>query len=67
MKLDVFVDCHNDYIFLLTEGQLRHKETEQPFEFNVREGDHYYNQKHYNALGEVCHKIKTYDRCIYCW
>lgn len=57
MKADTFVDCHNDSVFLLSEGQLRQKETEQPFEYNVKEGDYSYNQKHYNALGEVCHMI----------
>ncbi|XP_060577201.1 cotranscriptional regulator FAM172A homolog [Ruditapes philippinarum] len=35
------------------EGQMRNKDTNEPFEFNVRDGDHHYNQKHYNALGDV--------------
>ena len=39
-------------IILLT-GRLRHTETGEPFGFMVREGDHRYNQAHYEALGEV--------------
>lgn len=35
------------------DGQMRQKETDKPFEFNVKEGDYAYNQQHYNALGEV--------------
>lgn len=38
----------------LTEGQLRSIAKDEPFLFNVREGDQAYNQMHYNALGEVC-------------
>ena len=34
-------------------GRLRHTETGEPFEFVVRDGDHRYNQAHYEALGEV--------------
>ena len=34
-------------------GRLRHTETGEPFGFMVREGDHRYNQAHYEALGEV--------------
>lgn len=36
-----------------SEGQLRHKETGEPFVFVVKEGDQRYNQAHYEALGEV--------------
>ncbi|KAL9987349.1 hypothetical protein ACROYT_G001639 [Oculina patagonica] len=34
-------------------GQLRNIETDEPFKFDVKEGDRAYNQKHYEALGEV--------------
>lgn len=39
-------------LYVLSDGQLRHVETGEPFEFKVRE-DHSYNQKRYEALGEV--------------
>jgi hypothetical protein len=29
-------------------------ETDEPFEFVVKEGKRKYNQRHYEALGEVC-------------
>ncbi|XP_020629630.1 protein FAM172A-like [Orbicella faveolata] len=35
------------------DGQLRNIETNEPFKFEVKEGDRAYNQKHYEALGEV--------------
>lgn len=35
------------------DGQMRHIETGEPFKFEVKEGDRRYNQKHYEALGEV--------------
>lgn len=35
------------------DGQLRNIETDEPFKFEVKEGDRSYNQKHYEALGEV--------------
>jgi hypothetical protein len=35
------------------KGQLRHKETDKPFVFVVKEGDKQYNQAHYEALGEL--------------
>ncbi|XP_060062754.1 cotranscriptional regulator FAM172A homolog [Ylistrum balloti] len=35
------------------EGQLRHLETKEAFQFQVREDDLDYNQKHYEAMGEV--------------
>ncbi|XP_033750693.1 LOW QUALITY PROTEIN: cotranscriptional regulator FAM172A-like [Pecten maximus] len=34
-------------------GQLRHLETKEPFQFQVREDDLEYNQKRYEAMGEV--------------
>ena len=36
-----------------TEGELRHTETDNPFEFVVKEGNKRYNQRHYEAVGEV--------------
>lgn len=35
------------------EGQLRHTKTGEPFVFNYREDLHRWNQKRYEALGEV--------------
>ena len=35
------------------EGKLRSIEKDEPYEFEVKKGDHSYNQKHYNALGDV--------------
>lgn len=35
------------------DGKLRNIETDEPFKFEVKEGDRAYNQKHYEALGEV--------------
>lgn len=35
------------------EGQLRHIKTGEPFVFNYREDLHRWNQKRYEALGEV--------------
>ncbi len=36
-----------------TDGQLRHVRTGEPFVFNAREDLHRWNQKRYEALGEV--------------
>uniref|UniRef100_A0A8C9FGP3 Uncharacterized protein n=1 Tax=Pavo cristatus TaxID=9049 RepID=A0A8C9FGP3_PAVCR len=36
-----------------SEGQLRHAKTGEPFVFNYREDLHRWNQKRYEALGEV--------------
>ncbi|OWF48694.1 hypothetical protein KP79_PYT14798 [Mizuhopecten yessoensis] len=35
------------------EGQLRHLETKEAYQFQVREDDLEYNQKHYEAIGEI--------------
>ncbi|XP_022109971.1 protein FAM172A-like [Acanthaster planci] len=45
--LEGFKYFFNDY------GQLRHTDTGEPFVFEVRKGDMQYNQRHYEALGEV--------------
>ena len=42
-----------DVFFLLTEGKLRSIETDEPYVFEIRKGEHSYNQKRYNALGDV--------------
>ena len=41
------------FVDLSADGQLKHIETNEPFKFEVKEGDRAYNQKHYEALGEV--------------
>lgn len=43
----------------LTDGQLRHIKTGEPFVFNAREDLHRWNQKRYEALGEVTHCFST--------
>ncbi|XP_054942650.1 cotranscriptional regulator ARB2A isoform X8 [Physeter macrocephalus] len=40
----------------ITEGQLRHIKTGEPFVFNYREDLHRWNQKRYEALGEIITK-----------
>ena len=47
--------CKNSYLIgslAFVEGELRHIETDDPFEFQVSL-DHAYNQKRYEAIGEV--------------
>ncbi|PIK36290.1 hypothetical protein BSL78_26890 [Apostichopus japonicus] len=44
------------YYHFNKNGQLRHIETGEPFEFVSRENDHSYNQQRYEALGEVITK-----------
>lgn len=46
-----YINC-NDFVSF-TEGQLRHIKTGEPFVFNYREDLHRWNQKRYEALGEV--------------
>ena len=41
------------HVFYSAGGKLTNKETGGPFKFVVKEGDQSYNQKHYEALGEV--------------
>lgn len=43
--------------FSPTDGQLRHIKTGEPFVFNAREDLHRWNQKRYEALGEVTHHL----------
>lgn len=53
------VSVISTYVFFLTDflpptdGQLRHVKTGEPFVFNAREDLHRWNQKRYEALGEV--------------
>ncbi|XP_071845777.1 cotranscriptional regulator ARB2A homolog [Apostichopus japonicus] len=44
------------YYHFNKNGQLKHMETGEPFEFVARENDHSYNQQRYEALGEVITK-----------
>ena len=37
---------------MVTDGQMRHTETGEPFVFKVKD-DSLYNQKRYEAIGEV--------------
>ena len=48
-------------IFVYEEGELRSAEDGEPFVFKVKE-DHTYNQKRYEALGEVWNNRKS---CFY--
>lgn len=49
-----FPDTLSDFGYAFDkDGKLKNKETGKPFQFVVREGDHSYNQRHYEALGEV--------------
>lgn len=49
-----------------TDGQLRHTKTGEPFVFNEREDLHRWNQKRYEALGEVIQKLRTAMFCRFC-
>ncbi|PFX16651.1 protein FAM172A-like [Stylophora pistillata] len=51
---DAFPDTLEGFGYKFNEeGKLRNIETDEPFKFEVKEGDRMYNQKHYEALGEV--------------
>lgn len=51
---DDFPDSFEGFGYRFNEfGQLRHIITGEAFEFNVKKDDHVYNQKRYEALGEV--------------
>ncbi|XP_058948087.2 cotranscriptional regulator ARB2A homolog isoform X1 [Pocillopora verrucosa] len=53
-KEDTFPDTLEGFGYKFNEeGKLRNIETDEPFKFEVKEGDRAYNQKHYEALGEV--------------
>ncbi|GFY47870.1 cotranscriptional regulator FAM172A [Trichonephila inaurata madagascariensis] len=49
-----FPDSFEGFGYRFNEfGQLRHIITGEPFEFNLKKDDHLYNQKRYEALGEI--------------
>ncbi|GFR16716.1 cotranscriptional regulator FAM172A, partial [Trichonephila clavata] len=49
-----FPDSFEGFGYRFNEfGQLRHITTGEPFEFNLKKDDHLYNQKRYEALGEI--------------
>ncbi|XP_037772761.1 cotranscriptional regulator FAM172A-like, partial [Penaeus monodon] len=48
-----FPDTLAGFGYNFKDGKLRNIKTGRPFEFVVREGDQAYNQRHYEALGEV--------------
>uniref|UniRef100_A0A3Q2YCW5 Arb2 domain-containing protein n=1 Tax=Hippocampus comes TaxID=109280 RepID=A0A3Q2YCW5_HIPCM len=50
--LEEFEYAFNDY------GQLRHTKTGDAFIFNAREDLHRWNQKRYEALGEVSNRLR---------
>ncbi|GBN47264.1 Protein FAM172A [Araneus ventricosus] len=51
---DEFPDTFEGFGYKFNEfGQLRHITTGEPFEFNVKRDDQAYNQKRYEALGEL--------------
>lgn len=51
----VFFPSFLSFYLSPTDGQLRHIKTGEPFVFNAREDLHRWNQKRYEALGEVTH------------
>lgn len=58
LMLQMFLFCllvcfFTPFILYFTDGQLRHTKTGEPFVFNAREDLHRWNQKRYEALGEV--------------
>ncbi|PRD31447.1 UNVERIFIED_CONTAM: hypothetical protein NCL1_23542 [Trichonephila clavipes] len=54
IKQEDFPDSFEGFGYRFNEfGQLRHIITGEPFEFNLKKGDHIYNQKRYEALGEI--------------
>lgn len=57
-----YIKC-NDFVSF-TEGQLRHIKTGEPFVFNYREDLHRWNQKRYEALGEVHNLCVCMHVCI---
>lgn len=51
---DAFPDTLEGFGYKFNEeGKLRNIDTNEPFKFEVKEDDRMYNQKHYEALGEV--------------
>lgn len=58
----------NVFFFVIspTDGQLRHMKTGELFVFNAREDLHRWNQKRYEALGEVTH-LSFDSHTFYCF
>ncbi|XP_070542343.1 cotranscriptional regulator ARB2A homolog [Ptychodera flava] len=49
-----FPDTLEEFKYKFNEdGELRHMETDEKFIFHVKKDDHVYNQKRYEALGEI--------------
>ncbi len=70
LKTSLFYDLLQNYtvmcfFFFSVDGQLRHIHTGEPFVFNYKEDLHRWNQKRYEALGEVMFIIiqKKYIKC----
>ncbi|XP_068941542.1 cotranscriptional regulator ARB2A [Petaurus breviceps papuanus] len=55
-KTTALKGIHLFLLFFHLEGQLRHIRTGEPFVFNAREDLHRWNQKRYEALGEIITK-----------
>ena len=49
----LFGTINDTFMLFFSAGELRTIEDDQPFNFKVREDDYTYNQKHYEALGDV--------------
>ncbi|PKU33125.1 protein hypothetical protein [Limosa lapponica baueri] len=59
-----FPDTLEGFEYVFNEkGQLRHIKTGEPFVFNYREDLHRWNQKRYEALGEV-YKLCALYECV---
>lgn len=66
LSMKKYINC-SDFVSF-TEGQLRHIKTGEPFVFNYREDLHRWNQKRYEALGEVhnlCVCVCVYIVCVH--
>lgn len=53
LKMSLFTKWWNCIFLFSVDGQLRHTNTGEPFVFNYKEDLHRWNQKRYEALGEV--------------
>ncbi|XP_018025019.1 cotranscriptional regulator FAM172A isoform X2 [Hyalella azteca] len=51
-----FPDTLEEFGYHFSNGELRTIDTDEKFNFVVKEGDHHYNQMHYEALGKVIEK-----------
>ena len=55
LALDPFCYFSKGIVILRSDQRLRHISSNDPFNFEVRDNDEDYNQKHYEAFGEVRH------------